>query len=465
MSMIPDAAADAAMRVVFVDDDRDLLAAQTQGLEIAGFSVRSFSEGEGALRHVHADFDGVVLSDVRMPGLDGLSLLRRVQAIDSEIPVILLTGHGDVPMAVQALKDGAYDFISKPFPMDELIASLRRAAQTRQLVLENRQLRRLHADRPAADTGLLGESPAMVRMQKVLGQVADADVDVLITGATGVGKESVARALHRMSPRRNRPFVHINCASLPEETFDAEMFGQEAGAKFGPYGGPARGSTGRLEKANRGVILLDDVDGLTLPQQAKLLSLIETRAVWPLGAEEPRPIDVRVVATSKSDLEADVGRGAFRADLFYRLSGVSIRVPPLSDRKEDVRLLFQHFLVAACARLKRPIPKLSSPALAHLQSHSWPGNVRELEHFAERFALGLEDALLPRTDDGDDTPGLADRVNRFEADVIRETLRVCHGDAQVAMTELRLARKTFYDKLLRHSINIKEYRDTATRKT
>lgn len=443
-------------RVIFIDDDADLLAAQAQGLDIAGFAVRAFSNGPEALKHITPEFDGVVMSDVRMPQMDGLSVFRHIQAIDPDIPVILLTGHGDVPMAVQALKDGAWDFLAKPFPMDELIASLRRASSKRQLVLENRALRQLHADASEMKTSLLGNSPIMVHLRQTLAQVAEAEVDILVGGDTGAGKETVARALHRLSNRRNRPFVHINCASLPEETFHVELFGLEPGAKFGAYGGVGRRTYGRLEKANRGTLLLDDVDGLSLPQQAKLLGVVEARELWPVGAEEPRALDVRIVATTKIDLNDAVKRGVFRADLFYRLSGVTLRVPPLSERRGDIGLLFQHFLVGACARLRRPIPKLTTQVSAWLQSHDWPGNVRELEHFAERFALGLEEARLPGGEAR--SAGLAERVGDYEADIIRETLSLCRGDVQTAMRELQLARKTFYDKLSRHNIKIADFR-------
>ncbi len=444
-------------RVVFVEDDRDLLSAQTQGLEIAGFSVQPFTRATDALRHIHAEFDGAVLSDVRMPQVDGLALFARVQAIDPEIPVILITGHGDVPMAVQALKDGAYDFLAKPFPMEELIASLLRAAQTRRLVLENRRLRQLHADSSGANAFLLGQSPVMRRLRDTLAQVADADVDVLVTGETGAGKESAARALHHMSRRRTRPFVHVNCASLAEESFHAELFGLEAGAKFGAYGAAARRTVGRLERADRGVLLLDEVEGLTLAQQAKLLAVVEARELWPVGAEQPRPLDLRIVATTRADLRAAISRGEFRADLFYRLSGVSLHMPPLRERSGDVGMLFQHFLVGACARLRRPIRKLTPTVHAFLLQHTWPGNVRELQNFAERFALGLEETRLTGSDDGEDV-GLAGRVEAFEAETLRETLRLHRGDAQASMRALKLPRKTFYDKLARHGVRIADYR-------
>ncbi len=445
--------------VIVVDDDRDLLAAQTQGLELAGFTVRGFSSGKDALRELTPQFDGAILSDVRMPHMDGLALFERVQAVDPEIPVILLTGHGDVPMAVQALKKGAYDFLTKPFPMDELAVALGRASQTRRLVIENRQLRALHAG-PVSGKGLLGDSPIMIHLRQALTQVADADIDVLITGDTGSGKETAARTLHRMGSRRSRPFIHINCASLAEETYHAHLFGAEQGMRPGGYGTVKR-VVGRLEQAHRGVVLFDDVDALSLAQQSKLLDVIESREIWPLGAQEPRALDVRFIATTKIDLREAVAQGTFRADLFYRSSGISIHMPSLAQRRSDVRLLFQHFLVRACARLHQSIPRLTEPLQAHLQTYSWPGNVRELEHFAERFALGLQDARLPGPSAEAPDLGLAERVARFEADVIRETLAACKGDAQASAKALGLARKTFYDKLQRHRIRIDAFRPGA----
>jgi two-component system C4-dicarboxylate transport response regulator DctD len=444
--------------VVLIDDDLDLLAAQTQGLEIAGFTVQAFAAAAAALKAITPQFDGVVLSDVRMPQMDGLTLFRRILDIDADIPVILLTGHGDVPMAVQALKDGAYDFLTKPCPIGELTAALRRASQKRRLVLENRQLRRLHAEHEAGKASLIGDSPLMAHLRETVARIAEADVDILVLGETGVGKETIARLIHRLSQRRSRPLVHLNCASLPEDRFQADLFGVEAGAKLGPYGGAARRTLGRLEKAHRGVLLLEDIEALSPSQQATLLNAIEAGELWPIGASEPRPLDVRVVATSRTDLDDAVRRGAFRADLFYRLSGVTLRVPALRERRGDVLMLFQHLLVGACARLRQPVPPLSAPVHAHLLSHAWPGNVRELENFAERLALGLEDARLPRVEDENGGPGLAERVAAFEAELIREALTLHQGHAQAAMAQLQLPRKTFYDKLARHRIQIADYR-------
>ncbi|ESQ79061.1 sigma-54 dependent transcriptional regulator [Asticcacaulis sp. YBE204] len=434
--------------IIFIDDDLDLLAAQTQGLELAGFAVRAFSSGADALKQLTADFAGVVISDVRMPQMDGLTVFRRVRDIDSDIPVILMTGHGDVPMAVAALKDGAYDFISKPFAMDELIQSVKRAVQTRDLVLENRRLRRLHTPDTPADALLIGESAPMRHLKDVVARMAEAGVDALITGDTGVGKARVARALHALSPRRAKPFVHIGCAALDEETYAAELFGIEARP------GAAR-VTGRLEKAHKGTLFLDEIDSLSLSQQARILQVIETREIWAVGAEAPRSLDIRLVAASRADLTQRVRDGHFRADLYYRLSGVSLRVPPLSERLEDVGLLFQHFLLSASARLNLPAPKLTLPAQTYLRRHDWPGNVRELEQFAELYALGLDEARLPAHAAA---PGLAEQVSQYEAAVLTETLSLHKGDVRTTMEALKLPRKTFYDKVNRYGIDLDAYR-------
>jgi two-component system C4-dicarboxylate transport response regulator DctD len=445
-------------RVILIDDDEDFLDAQVQALELAGFAVQAFLSGTEAIRHITCEFEGVIVSDVRMPNMDGLSLFKHVHELDSELPVLLLTGHGDVPMAVQALKDGVYDFLIKPFSVAELIASLGRASQKRELVLENRNLRKLHAGHINAKTALVGESVVMDSLRQTLSQVAEADVDLLITGESGTGKKTAARSLHSLSHRKTKPFVQISCASLSEDTFHAEIFGSTSVEKAPPQHYAPRRVAGHLERAHRGTILFDDVGSLSLPQQAALLHFIETRECWPRGASEPRPLDLRIVATSRENLREAVRSGTFRADLFYLLSGVTLHVPPLSERRADIRLLFQHFLLAACARIKGPVPRLTMAAHMHLQRHDWPGNVRELERFAERFALGLDPEEDSNTISGS-SPGLAERINQFEAELIQEVLSRYQGDAKRSMEILKLPRKTFYDKLSRHRIRISDYRD------
>jgi two-component system C4-dicarboxylate transport response regulator DctD len=443
--------------VILIDDDKDFLDAQVQALELAGFGVRAFLSGTEAIRHITRDFGGVIVSDVRMPNMDGLSLFKQVHELDPELPVLLLTGHGDVPMAVQALKDGVYDFLIKPFSVAELTASLNRASQNRELVIENRNLRKLHAGYINAKTSLVGESMVMDALRQTLSQVADADVDILITGESGTGKKTVAKSLHGLSHRKTRPFVQVNCASLSDENFHAEVFGSEFEEKAPLRPHAPKRRVGHLERAHRGTILFDDVGSLSLQQQAALLRVVETREYWPQGADEPRQLDLRIAATSRENLRDAVQKGAFRADLFYLLSGVTLHVPPLSERRSDIRLLFQHFLFAACTRIKKPVPRLTIGAHMHLQRHDWPGNVRELERFAERFALGL-DQEEGSNSSSNSSPGLAERINQFEAELIQEVLSRHQGDAKRSMEILKLPRKTFYDKLSRHGIRISDYR-------
>ena len=440
-----------AGKVLFIDDDHALRVAAVQGLELAGFEVTAFDNGPAALKALSRDFPGVVVSDVRMPGMDGLALFARIQAIDPDIPVLLITGHGDVAMAVAALKEGVYDFVSKPFPMERLAAALARALEKRSLVLDNRRLEAAASQGPTGSP-LLGEAPVMQRLRATIAQLAEAEVDVLIQGETGVGKDLVAQALHRGGPRRGRPMATVNCAALPEAVFEAELFGVTGGVAGG------RPRIGRLEHADRGVLFLDEIEGLTPAMQAKLLRVVEEREIWPIGAAEPRHLDLRIIAAGKVDLAERVREGLFRADLYYRLNVVTLVAPPLRERREDVPMLFGHFLAEAAARFRRPVPRLTAAVRDHLLGHDWPGNVRELAHYAERVALGLPSAITSEPAADGQAEGLAERVERYEAMAIRETLAACDGDARTAMTLLRTPRKTFYDKLRRHGIEIDAYR-------
>ena len=432
--------------VRLVDDDADLLAAQVQSLRIAGFTAEPFASAPDALRGLTRDYPGVVLTDVRMPGMDGLELLARLRVLDPDLPVILLTGHGDVPMAVQALKDGAWDFLTKPVGVDDLISTLRRATAARALVIENRMLRQMQASHDSGPQ-LLGESPAMVRLRETAERVAEAGADALILGPSGAGKEALARVMHRASSRRARPFLHVNCAAIDEARFEAEFLGAEA-----VTGRPRR--PGRLEKAHRGTLFLDEVEALSPALQARILALIDSAELWVPGAEQARPLDLRVIGATQADLAARVSEGRFRADLYYRLSSVSLTVPPLVARREDVPLLFRHFLLSACARLKVPVPVLTPGVKARLAAHDWPGNVRELQQFAERHALGLADDA----DEEGVQQSLADMTAAYEAEVIRDALRIARGNVTAAMARLQVPRKTFYDKLIRHGIRAKDYR-------
>ena len=433
-------------RVAFVDDDAALRDANVQTLELAGLDPLPLASAAEALAQVDADFEGVVVSDVRMAGMDGLALFRQLRELDPDLPVILITGHGDIPMAVSAMREGVYDFIPKPYAPEALVASVHRALEKRRLVLENRRLR---AAASAEDDGLLlGETPAMQRLRRTLRHIADADVDVLVVGETGAGKEVVSSALHRWSRRASRPLVALNCGALPETVIESELFGHEPGA----FTGAQKKRVGRIEHANGGTLFLDEIESMPLSLQVKLLRVLETREVAPLGTNEVRALDLRVVAASKIDLGEAAGRGEFREDLFYRLNVVTVRIPPLRERRGDIPLLFAHFLGRAATRFRRPPPQMTAAVERHLLSHDWPGNVRELSHFAERFALGLEaveDAPPPENGAGT----LPERVERFEAMLIRQALEDNGGDVRATLAALGIPRKTFYDKLTRHGID------------
>jgi two-component system C4-dicarboxylate transport response regulator DctD len=441
--------------VALVEDDVDLLHATTQLLELAGFSVAAFNAAEAALGAVDTNFDGVVVSDIRMPGMNGLQLFDRIKAVDADLPVILVTGHGDVDLAVAALKDGVYDFIPKPYAGERLVEALKRASEKRRLVMENRRLREAAA--LAADgMPLIGEAPAMRRLRETLRQIADMDVDVLVEGETGTGKEVVADLLHRWGRRRAKPFVALNCGALPETVIESELFGHEVGA----FTGAQRRRIGSVEHSSGGTLFLDEIESMPPALQVKLLRVLETRSLTPLGSNETRRLDLRVVAATKVDLARPDQRGDFREDLYFRLNVVTLRIPPLRERRGDIPMLFGHFLARAAERFGRPAAAVNAAVSGYLQSHDWPGNVRELVHFADRVALGLgpEDqttAAIAR----EPSAALPERVGLYEAQLIREALRDHGGDVRGAIEALGVPRKTFYDKLKRYGISASEFRN------
>ncbi|MCO5734823.1 sigma-54 dependent transcriptional regulator [Rhizobium sp. SSA_523] len=438
--------------VFLIDDDPALLRATVQTLELADCAVSAFSSAAEALAALDASFDGVIVSDVRMPGMDGLDLLTRLRDIDPELPIVLVTGHGDIHMAVKAMQDGAYDFITKPFSGERLVQCIRRAAEKRALVLDNRELRR-QVEESEPDLPLLGQTPVMERLRRTIRQIADTEVDVLLIGETGTGKEVVASLLHRWGHRRRGNFVALNCGALPEQVMESELFGHEQGA----FTGAQKRRIGRIEHASGGTLFLDEIESMAPATQVHMLRVLEMREVAPLGTNEVRPVDLRVVAAAKVDLGDPGQRGDFREDLYYRLNVVTLSIPPLRERRADVPLLFRHFAQRACQRFQRDMPALDPATARFLAEHDWPGNVRELTHFAERHVLGLEPGKdrMAGPDTGAADPHaftLPDRMARLEADIIRETLTMHAGDARRTIEALGIPRKTFYDKLQRHGI-------------
>ena len=432
-------------RVLFIDDEAELCTAAEEWLGVCGFSVASFTAPDAAIAQVDpATFDCVV-TDVRMPGLDGLAVLGHFRDRAPDLPVVLLTGHGDVPLAVGAMRSGAHDFIEKPYDAELLVAVLDRAVERRRLGRELTRLRQAAGGAELEDR-LVGLSPAMVELRRSVLQLADVDVDVLVTGETGTGKEVIARALHDFGGRARGQFVAINCAAIPETVFESEMFGHARGA----FTGAAGERIGKLEFAKGGTVFLDEIESMPLALQAKVLRAIQERSIEPLGSNASRPIDVRFIAASKVDLRAESNVGRFRPDLYFRLSTVELPVPSLRQRREDIPLLFALFASRAAQRFG--IEATQPHRLpADMAASDWPGNVRELKAVAERSVLGLgrnwageESATSART--------LAAQVAAFEAAVIEQALREATGSTALAAERLGLARRTLNEKIARYGL-------------
>ncbi len=432
--------------VMVVDDESSIRSAVEQWLSLSGFEVQLFSRADECLAQLPAHFPGVILSDVRMPGMTGLELLAEVQRRDADMPVILLTGHGDVPMAVEAMRDGAYDFLEKPFSPETLLSSLRRALDKRRLVLENRALHEQADNRAKLDATLLGVSRGLQTLRRQVLDLAALPVNVLIRGETGSGKELVARCLHDFGPRADKPFVALNCAAIPEQLFEAELFGHESGAFTGAQGK----RIGKLEYADGGTLFLDEIESMPLAQQVKLLRVLQEQKLERLGSNQSIRVDLRIIAATKPDLLDEARAGRFREDLAYRLNVAELRLPPLRDRREDIPLLFESFVQHAAERLGRTFPPLTGPQLSHLLSHDWPGNVRELANVAERQVLGLSEPEPTGIDPGQ---SLAAQQEAFEAHCLRAALTRHKGDVKAVLEELQLPRRTFNEKMQRHGLS------------
>ncbi|WP_282411687.1 sigma-54 dependent transcriptional regulator [Pseudomonas sp. PS02303] len=447
---------DNRVQVVLIDDDPHLRQALSQTLDLGGLKILPLAEAKGLAGQLERDWPGVVVSDIRMPGMDGLELLTELHAQDPELPVLLITGHGDVPLAVQAMRAGAYDFLEKPFASDALLDSVRRALALRRLVLDNRSLRLALSDRNELSTRLVGQSAPMLRLREQIGALAATKADVLILGETGAGKEVVARALHDLSSRRSGPFVAINAGALAESVVESELFGHEPGA----FTGAQKRRIGKFEFANGGTLFLDEIESMSLDVQVKLLRLLQERVVERLGGNQLIPLDIRIIAATKEDLRQSADQGRFRADLYYRLNVAPLRIPPLRERGEDALVLFQYFADEASARHGLPPHELQPGQRALLLRHTWPGNVRELQNAAERFALGLELALDNNTPEGAAgmtvevvSGGLSEQVENFEKSLIAAELARSHSSVRSLAEALSIPRKTLHDKLRKHGLN------------
>lgn len=436
-------------QVLLLDDDPHLRTALSQTFDLAGLSVQALASAEGLLEQVSRDWAGIIVSDIRMPGMDGLALLRQIKSFDPELPVLLITGHGDVPLAVEAMRSGAYDFLQKPFAREQLLDSIHRALELRRLVLENRSLRLELADRSELGARLLGPSKQIQHLRQQVGALAITNADVLVWGETGSGKEVVARALHSLSSRRDGPFVAINAGALAENLVESELFGHEAGA----FTGANKRRIGKFEYANGGTIFLDEIESMSLDVQVKILRLLQERVVERMGSNEQLPLDIRVIAATKEDLREAADQGRFRADLYYRLNVAQLRIPALRERKDDILPLFQHFLDKACERNNLPLKEMTAQDRLELLAHTWPGNVRELQNAAERYALGLAITISSSAEESYTTKvGLSAQVEAFEKAMIAAELGKAHTSLRSVAEALGIPRKTLHDKLRKHNL-------------
>jgi two-component system C4-dicarboxylate transport response regulator DctD len=441
-----------ALTVLIIEDDPDVALGCEQALQLEGIACECVASAEQARRRLTPDYAGVVVSDIRLPGTDGMAFLRELMALDAELPVVLITGHGDVSMAVQAMKDGAQDFLEKPFAPELLVGAVRRALERRRLVLEVRSLRRQLDSRDSLEQLLLGRAPNMRRLRQTLQSLAQSAADVLIVGETGAGKELVARCLHEASSRRGGNFVAINCGGLPDTLFDSEMFGSEAGA----FTGAGKKRIGKIEHASGGTLFLDEIESMPMAMQIKLLRVLQERVLERLGSNTLIPVDCRVVAATKLDLLELSRQGLFRADLYYRLNVATVSVPPLRERREDVPLLFEHFALQAAARHQRPVPELTPARLQILMAHDWPGNVRELRNVAERMVLGIEAGSPPFGTEPAEASGqarsLSGTMESIERALIADALRQNEGNLTRTAQALNTPKTTLHDKIRKYGL-------------
>ncbi|CAM4081579.1 sigma-54 dependent transcriptional regulator [Vreelandella rituensis] len=447
--------------VMIIDDEPHLRITASQTLELAGYATHCYESAESALSQLSPDFPGVVVSDIRMPGMDGMALLRELRQRDPTLPIILITGHGDISTAVEAMREGAWDFLEKPFAGDQLVEVVRRGVEKRQLSLENRRLKaELEVQQAALGPRLVGRTTVISRLAAMIQRISQVETDVLLFGETGTGKDLVARAIHERSARRNSPFMAINCGAVPENTIESELFGHEKGA----FTGAVERRIGKFEHADGGTVFLDEIESMPLALQVKLLRVLQERSVERLGANEVVPLNIRVITATKVDLKTAAETGQFREDLYYRLNVVTLPLPALRERREDIPLLFQHFAVIAANRSGLEAPTLDSQGIAVLLAHDWPGNVRELRNLAERYVLlGAAfdyrlDALLEGASADTCEPALPHQVELFEKSLISQSLARYRGRVSEVCQQLGIPRKTLYDKLKKHQLKADDYR-------
>jgi two-component system response regulator HydG len=445
----------AGLKVLVVDDEPLHAEAVAESLERVGYECIVATSGSAGARLIDQDEFDVILTDLRMADLDGLALLRKARQEQPDAEVIVITGHGDVKTAVEAMRQGAANYLEKPVNLAELRAIVDKAAERLRLARLNRDLKR-QIDEKFGFEGVVGNSPRMHEVLTRLKTIAPTNATVLIQGETGTGKELVAKAIHNNSPRKNKPFVAMNCTALNENLLDDELFGHEPGA----FTGAERLRKGRFEYANGGTLFLDEVGDMPLPLQAKLLRVLENKEVFRIGSNEPIKVNVRLLSATHRDLDAAVADGSFRQDLYFRLKVVTIRLPPLRERREDIPLLTAHFIKEFNALHGKHVKGVAEPVRRAMAAYGWPGNVRELRNFVESIVIQDTDGIL-NVDDAEDSEvlgklplpeskvaGPAALVGRPLTEVeryyVEQALALTNGNREEAARMLGIGERTLY---------------------
>lgn len=438
--------------VLIVDDEKNIRQGLGKALEMDGHNVYLAEDGQEALDIIHQDEVDLVIADLRMPRLSGEELLRRVVDQWPTIPVIILTGHGTIETAVQAMRDGAFDFLTKPVNLDRLSLLVRRALSTRELVMQHRQMQE-ELDKQRRVTNIIGKSSQMHQIFDVVRQVAPTKASVLITGESGVGKELVADALHNLSDRKDKPFIKVHCAALSETLLESELFGHEKGA----FTGAAARKRGRFELSHMGSIFLDEIGEISQSVQIKILRVLQDKKFERVGGEETLEVDSRIISATNKDLKAEISKGTFREDLFYRLNVVNIHVPPLRERKEDIPLLVSAFIKEFAQENGKPVEGIDPKANALLYNYSWPGNVRELRNSIESAVVmskgsiitpdDLPPSLTEDSESNDIRIPVGSTLAEAEQEIIRSTLSAYNGNKSKTAEVLGIGRKTLHRKI------------------
>jgi two-component system response regulator GlrR len=451
-------------KILAVDDDRSLLELLKIRLESLGYEVVTAFKEEDAIEAVKSQVFDLSIVDLQLLRQDGISLMEDLHLILPEMPVIILTGYGSIENAVEAMKKGAYSYLTKPFDPRDLILQIEKAIENRRLASEVKRLRGLLEQKYSFDN-IVTRSERMERVLEIVSQIAKTDSTVYIHGESGTGKELIAKALYLASERKNGPFVAINCAALPEPLLESKLFGHEKGA----FTGALRSTKGLFTQAHGGTIFLDEIGDMSLAIQAKLLRVLQERQFYPVGSEKLVDVDVRVIVATNKNLEDQVKQGLFREDLFYRIHVIPIHLPPLRERREDIPLLVEHFLKKIGQQMKKEVRGFTPQAMQRLMLHDWPGNVRELENTVE-YAVAMTqqefiteelirqpgDAVLEKT-----WKPFKEAKNAFERDYLINLLQQCQGNVSKAAELAGKYRADFYDLIKKHNINLADFKKSS----